>query len=105
MSGGNSWLSPPSVISVHNFHALELAPKAADWRVVAACRKRLVDAQAAVGLAVRSGQPAAEEKVPGLFHASVEGGHVLSSSLMAVCTTRSQVLHERHNKRSLPMYL
>ena len=75
--------------------ALELALEAADWTAVAACRKRLsdMDAQAAAGLAVRSGQPAADGEVPGLFHAAMEGRHD-SPGLMAVRTADSQVLRD-----------
>ena len=51
-----------------------------------------MDAQAAAGLVVRSGQPVAEEEVPGLYHASVEGRHGPSPGLMAVRTTGGQVL-------------
>ena len=76
--------------------ALELALEAADWAAVASCRKKLsaLDAQAAAGLAVRSGQPAADEEVPGLFHAAMEGRHGPSPGLMAVRTAGGQVLRE-----------
>ena len=79
--------------------ALELALEAADWTAVAACRKRLsdMDAQAAAGLAVRSGQPAAEEEVPGLFHAAAEGRHGPSPGLMAVRTAAGQVLRDQED--------
>ena len=52
-----------------------------------------MDAQAAAGLAVHSGQPAADEEVPGLFHAAMEGRHD-SPGLMAVRTADGQVLRD-----------
>ena len=115
MNGGNSWLNPSISDFCKQFsrlvagrwaatrrfftRALELALEAADWTAVAACRKRLsdMDAQAAAGLAVRSGQPAAEEEVPGLFHAAAEGRHGPSPGLMAVRTAGGQVLRDQED--------
>ena len=55
--------------------ALELALEVGDWVVADACRKKLstLDAQVAAGLDVHSGQLAADEEVPALFHAAMEG--------------------------------
>ncbi len=57
--------------------ALELALEGADWVVAEACKEKMaaIDAKAAAGLAVRSGQPTVEGEIPGLFHAAMEGRH------------------------------
>ena len=75
---------------------LEIALETMNWAAVAACKKRLreCDAVAAAGLAVRSGQPAADEEVPGLFHAAMEGRHGPSPGLTAIKTTDGQILRE-----------
>ncbi len=76
--------------------ALELAMEAGDWAKIDACREKLrgLDTIAAAGLAVRSGQPTADEEVPGLFHTAMEGRHGPTPGLTAVKTAGGQILRE-----------
>ena len=78
--------------------ALELALEGADWAAAEACREKMaaIDAKVAAGLAVRSGQPAAEGEVPGLFHAAMEGRHGPSPGLLAVKTAAGNVVREEN---------
>ena len=76
--------------------ALEVALETANWVAVAACKKKIteLDALVAAGLAVRSGQPAADEEVPGLFHAAMEGRHGPSPGLTTIKTADGRILKE-----------
>ena len=76
--------------------ALELALEQLDWPTVDGCRGRLrqMDLEAAGGLAVRSGQPAVVDEMPGLFHAAMEGRHGSSPGLRSVKTANGDILSE-----------